>query len=253
MPLNQTKKRPHIKGVLFDLDGTLYHQIPLRAIMTIFLVLLNIYNPKELFRKAKVITGYRNAQEKLRYLCQGVSDCSIRQIDLTIHNTGESRDYVSETIIEWFEERPLPFLHFCQRRGLNFVLDFFHQNGFKLGVFSDYPPDEKLQALKVYKYFSTVVSVNDPEVKGFKPKTNGFTVAARRMGLQPSEILYVGDRAEVDGDGASEAGMLAVILKGLFDRKKSCDYLVLGSLYDLLKVINQPLTRSRETFGLITS
>jgi len=240
MSLNQTKKLPKIKGVLFDVDGTLYHQIPLRAIMIILLVLLNIHNPKELFRKAKVIIAYRKAQEKLRHSCQGSSDCSIRQIDLAISNTGESRGYVSETIIEWFEKRPISFLRLCHRRGLNSVLDLFHQKGIKLGVFSDYPTWDKLLALKVYEYFSTVVSANDPEVKGFKPKTNGFTVAARRMGLKPSEILYVGDRAEADGAGASAAGMPVVILKGFFDKKKSCDYPVLSSFYDLPKVINLP-------------
>jgi len=241
MPSKQTQKLPKIKGVLFDVDGTLYHQIPLRAIMIILLVLLNIHNPKELFRKAKVIIAYRKAQEKLRYSCQGSSNCTTRQIDLAIDNTSESRGYVSKTIIEWFEKRPLSFLRLCHRRGLNSVLCLLHQKGFKLGVFSDYPTWDKLQALKVYEYFSTVVSANDPEVKGFKPETNGFTVAARRMGLKPSEILYVGDRAKVDGIGASAVGMPAVILKGLFDKKKSCDYPVLSSFYDLPKVINLSL------------
>ncbi len=32
-------------------------------------------------------------------------------------------------------------------------------------------------------------------------------VAAEKMKLQPSEILYIGDREEVDGVGATNAGM----------------------------------------------
>ena len=237
MPLNNSEELCRIKGILFDVDGTFYYQTPFRAIMILLFVSFNIHNPKELLRKAKVIIAYRKAQEKLRYSLQKSSGCSIRQIDLAINNTGESHEYVSKTIIEWFEKRPLSFLRLCHRRGLNSVLDLLHQKGFKLGVFSDYPTWDKLQALKVYEYFSTVVSANDPEVKGFKPKTNGFTVAARRMGLKPSEILYVGDRAEVDGAGASAAGMPVVILKGLIDKKRFCNYPVLSSFYGLPKVM----------------
>ena len=227
-----------IKGILFDVDGTLYHQTLLRPIMILLFVSFNIHNPKELLRKARVIIAYRKAQENLRYSLQGSSNCSIRQIDLAINNTGESHGYISKTIIEWFEKRPLSFLRLCHRRGLNSVLDLLLQKGFKLGVFSDYPTWDKLQALKVCEYFSTVVSANDPEVKGFKPKTNGFAVAARRMGLKPSEVLYVGDRAEVDGIGASAVGMPVVILKGFFDLKKSCDYPVLSSFDGLPKIFN---------------
>ena len=227
-----------IKGILFDVDGTLYHQALLRPIMILLFVSFNIHNPKELLRKAKVIIAYRKAQENLRHSFQGSSNCSIRQIDLAINNTGEPHCYVSKTIIEWFEKRPLPFLRLCRRRGLNSVLCQLHQKGFKLGVFSDYPTQHKLLALKIYKYFSTVMSANDPEVKGFKPKTNGFAVAARRMGLKPSEVLYVGDRAEVDGIGASAVGMPVVILKGFFDLKKSCDYPVLSSFDGLPKIFN---------------
>ena len=227
-----------IKGVLFDVDGTLYHQTLLRPIMILLFVSFNIQNPKELLRKAKVITAYRKAQENLRYSLQGSSNCSIRQIDLAINNTGESHGYVSKIIIEWFRERPLPFLRLCRRRGLNSVLCQLHQKGFKLGVFSDYPTQHKLLSLKIYKYFSTVMSANDPEVKGFKPKTNGFAVAARRMGLKPSEVLYVGDRAEVDGVGASAVGMPVVILKNFFDLKKSSNYPVLSSFDGLPKIFN---------------
>jgi FMN phosphatase YigB (HAD superfamily) len=238
MPLNNSEELCRIKGILFDVDGTFYYQTPFRAIMILLFVSFNIHNPKELLRKAKVITAYRKAQENLRYSLQGSSNCSIRQIDLAINNTGESHGYVSKTIIEWFEKRPLPFLRLCRRRGLNSVLCQLHQKGFKLGVFSDYPTQYKLLALKIYKYFSTVMSANDPEVKGFKPKTNGFAVAARRMGLKPSEVLYVGDRAEVDGIGASAVGMPVVILKGFFDLKKSCDYPVLSSFDGLPKMFN---------------
>ena len=236
MPVNNSDELCRIKGILFDVDGTFYYQTPLRAIMILLFVAFNIHNPKELLRKAKVITAYRKAQENLRYSLQGSTNCSIRQIDLTLNNSGESHGYVSKTIIEWFEKRPLSFLRFCRRPGLNSVLYQLDQKGFKLGVFSDYPAQHKLLALKIYKYFSTIMSTNDPEVKGFKPKTNGFAVAARRMGLKPSEVLYVGDRAEVDGIGASAVGMPVVILKGFYDLKKSCDYPILSSFEGLPKI-----------------
>jgi FMN phosphatase YigB (HAD superfamily) len=81
-------------------------------------------------------------------------------------------------------------------------------------VFSDYDPDRKLDALGVRDLFDVTLAATDPEVNRFKPHPRGFLVGAARLGVEPSEVLYVGDRADVDGAGAAAAGMSSVIITG---------------------------------------
>lgn len=205
-----------IKGILFDVDGTLYHQAPLRMMMVLLLIVRYGHRPKELMRNMRIILAYRKAQETLRAgRCEGL-DCADRQVALTASRTRESVAHVKNVIEEWFDRNPLIFLCFCRRKGLVPALRNLHGHGVQLGVLSDYPVQDKLKALGVSNWFSVVVSAGDAGVSGFKPNTSGFAVAAGKMGLQPAQILYVGDRPEVDGAGAAAAGMKPVILKKLF-------------------------------------
>jgi putative hydrolase of the HAD superfamily len=79
-------------------------------------------------------------------------------------------------------------------------------------VFSDYPAEDKLRALGLGDHFDVVVSAVDPDVGAFKPDARGFLVAAGRWNLQAGEVLYVGDRPDVDARGAAAAGMPCAVL-----------------------------------------
>jgi len=205
--------------------------------MALLLILLNLFRPYELKRKLNVIRQYRKSQEILRESPEMESGNQNSQLLLTSRHTGESVPYISEVIDEWFEKRPLPFLRLCCRKGLIESMDLLNKRGIKLGVFSDYAAERKLEAMGVSKYIGTVVSSKDEEVRGFKPETNGFTIAAVKMGLKPSEILYVGDRPEVDGPGGVKAGMQVAIIKSFLRSNNAHEYRSLNSLSDLLMVI----------------
>ena len=59
---------------------------------------------------------------------------------------------------------------------------------------------------------SAALCATDPEINAFKPYPKGFLHACTLWGLRPEEVLYVGDRPEVDAVGALNAGMPCVIL-----------------------------------------
>lgn len=236
MRQNQNIVLHNIKGILLDVDGTLYCQTPLRMVMAILLLLSNFYNPRELFRKLKVIIQYRKSQELMR-TGGNQKECDKNQIMYTAESTGEHPSYISAVIKEWFEERPLPFIPLCRKRGMKKAIYEWYKNGIRLGVFSDYPVEAKLNALGIAGFFTAIVSANDPDVHGFKPDTNGFAVAARKMGLAPSEVLYVGDREEVDGVGAINSGMKSAILKKGFKKRNHGDYFYFHSFHDLMKIV----------------
>jgi len=225
----------NIKGILFDVDGTLYYQIPLRIIMASFLILSNLQNPKELLRKIRVVSIYRKSQEALRKMKEPQPDLYRSQIKLTALKTGEPISYIESLVKEWFEKRPLPFIRLFRRKKMINIFQLFHQMGLKVGVYSDYPVGDKLKALGISQYVSTVVSGKDSELCGFKPETNGFALAAQRMGLAISEILYIGDRPEVDGAGAVQAGMPVLIINRFL--KSKCNYPSVKSFDEIYKFI----------------
>ena len=63
-----------IKGVLFDLDGTLYRQTPMRALMAAELAMLPLSGPRKAPRRLKALQAYRAAQERLRLVEAHLSD-----------------------------------------------------------------------------------------------------------------------------------------------------------------------------------
>lgn len=217
----KTPKRA-VYGVIFDVDGTLYHQIPLRALMIYSMVRSYVKKPSELMRVLKTIKAYRNAQETLRRSTVQVSRPLEAQIDLTVKKTRQSRFYVENIVSEWFIKEPLKMLRFCRRKGLVQALEQLSNDGFILGVYSDYPAAEKIMALGVYSYFSAIVDGTTPSLKGFKPNSNGYDIASRMMGLDPGQIVYIGDRDNVDGQGAVAAGMDCLIIgrrKGKYEAR----------------------------------
>jgi putative hydrolase of the HAD superfamily len=87
--------------------------------------------------------------------------------------------------------------------------------GIKLGLLSDFPPEEKLKNLGISGLWDTVLC---SEIIGeLKPDPLPFAELARCMGFPPEKILYVGNSFSYDVAGAKRAGMGAAWIK--FGRK----------------------------------
>lgn len=55
-----------IKGLVLDVDGTMYDAFPIRIIMAVYLLVTYGWNPRLFLRVVKIISSYRHAQESLR-------------------------------------------------------------------------------------------------------------------------------------------------------------------------------------------
>jgi HAD superfamily hydrolase (TIGR01549 family) len=119
---------------------------------------------------------------------------------------------IESVVVEWIHQRPLKYLRFCRRRGIEAFLTFLESKGIQVGVFSDYPVLDKLQALGLAGRMSLRLCATDPEINAFKPHPTGFLHACALWGLPPEEVLYIGDRLEVDAVGAANAGMPCVLV-----------------------------------------
>jgi phosphoglycolate phosphatase-like HAD superfamily hydrolase len=62
------------------------------------------------------------------------------------------------------------------------------------------------------------VTAQDPEVQRFKPHPRGLEVTLGRLGVSKREAIYIGDRADVDGEAAGRAGVRCVIVRRSFSR-----------------------------------
>ncbi len=90
--------------------------------------------------------------------------------------------------------------------------------GFKLGLVSNRsdPLDEIVESLGLKDMFDLLLAAG--EVGWYKPDPRLLLFAAERLGVEPSETLYLGDNFHADVMGASAAGMTPVLIdpRGLY-------------------------------------
>ena len=222
------------RAVLFDLDGTLYRQTPVRLLMAAELMTLPLTAPREAPARWRALRAYRHAQEQLRRSDAPVE--SHTQLTLAASAAGVSMSEAEQVVEEWMFRRPLKYLRRCRVSGLVSLLDFLDRCGVLTGVLSDYPATAKLQALGVGDRFSLVLCAAD--TGAFKPSPVGYLHACTRWGLPPEQVLMVGDRVDVDAVGAEAAGMSSVIIgkPGRVALPSRC--LLLPSVERLRRVLN---------------
>ena len=203
---------PPLRAVLFDLDGTLYHQRPLQRRMLVELAKAPLRGPVAALRTLRRLRTFRRKREELRALGRPERSLDELQFQIPAEELGDDPAGMRATVEEWMYERPLPHLPACRREDLRERLAELKGLGLELGCFSDYPVSAKLEALGIADLMPLQLAATDEDVNAFKPHPRGFLAAAEHWDLRPEEILYVGDRADVDGVGAGRAGMRAALL-----------------------------------------
>lgn len=201
--------RPLPRGILFDLDGTLYRPAPLRRRMLaeLCLVPLTRLAPREGLRTLRRLKRFREVREELRELGRANESLESLQFRRPAELLGESESAVRATVTEWMLERPLRHLAGTRRPGTRELIAAAGRRGIQVGVFSDYPAPAKLAALGLDAGVSLTLCATDVEINAFKPHPAGFLAACAHWGFEPGEVLYVGDRIEVDHAGAVAAGL----------------------------------------------
>lgn len=163
----------------------------------------------------KTLRCFRKTREELREVGFSTEHLlSQLQYQKAGERAGVPAGFVEQVVTEWMYQRPLKYLKGCRRRGVETFFDFAHQLGLQIGVFSDYPVQEKLKALGLDRWVKLAFCATDKEVNAFKPHPRGFLLACEYWGFRPEEVLYVGDRPEVDAKGALAAGMPCIIFNG---------------------------------------
>lgn len=199
---------PLPKAVLWDLDGTLYRQAPLRKRMLWELAKAGLrQSPSSSVNLFRWLKAFREERERLRELGHPNEPLERTQFESAARLVGAPVEPFEARIREWMWNRPLPFLAAAVYDDVEAVLKWLQDRSVPMGVFSDYPVKTKLEALGLAPYFSVQICATDPEINAFKPHPQGFLVGAERLGMAPADVLFIGDRMDVDGEGARAAGM----------------------------------------------
>jgi putative hydrolase of the HAD superfamily len=197
-------------AVLFDVDGTLYDFGMLRFFLAVHIFLAGIRHPRRTLKEARILMHYRRALEWMRHHpSAGVHADS--QIERVASVTGIAPQEIRATVDRWIVRAPLQFMHFCARKKLIKMIKRWHENGIPMGVYSDYPAEEKLRRLGILQCMTAVLCSSDREVGTFKPDPRGLQVLAWKLAQAPESCVYLGDREAIDVCAARRAGMRGLL------------------------------------------
>jgi putative hydrolase of the HAD superfamily len=203
-----------IRSVIFDVDGTLYDQRKLRRKISWEMLRFLVGHPTGL-RDLKILWDFRKAREKNASLIDG--NIEERQFEWGARASKVSVEKVRQVVQNWMFTRPLCHLDACCYPGVRELFSYLKEKSIPVGIFSDYPAQDKLQALNLE--INVIVSATDLEVDRLKPDPKGLIFVASKLKTPVKECLFIGDRDDKDGECARRAGMPYLILNR---KKRNC-------------------------------
>jgi putative hydrolase of the HAD superfamily len=208
-----------IKGVAYDLDGTLYPNYRLNLRLVPFILregpfLLAFGKARELIRAAQERAPGETASGPAVLAAETGPEFYETQFrliaDMLKTGLAQVKTKAETLIYRNWEEHFKKIKLYPQVRE---TLERFRAAGLKQGLLSDFPPERKLEYLGLSGYWDAVLC---SERSGrLKPDPRPFQELAEALGLPPEQILYVGNSRRYDVYGAKRAGMKTA-LAGFF-------------------------------------
>jgi HAD superfamily hydrolase (TIGR01549 family) len=200
-----------IKAITFDFGGTLANgeldKENYKRSLLDYIFRLGYSGGRAKLGKARsaMLERLRKAQEKNRELrfeeiYRGLL------FDLGLHPTQERLDYIEQLYYQFFKIDLVP--------GIRKMLADLSER-YNLAVISNVISNASRLVLQKYdleQYFDNVVLSRDLGIRKPSPEIFNFTLV--NLGVNSSEALHVGDSLEEDVQGAQNAGMKTVWIKG---------------------------------------
>ena len=225
-----------VRGVVFDVDGTLYPRRAMQQRMARELALRCLARPAT-WNEARILRSFRRLREEMAD--EEASGIGRLQYQRTAELLGQPVERIEAVVAEWMFQRPLRHVAAARRPGARRLFEALRRGERRIGVWSDYPAAGKLEAMGLEA--DAVVTALDPEVDRLKPRPEGLFRTLELLGVPAEEALMIGDRDERDGKAA---------------RRAACPYLLLDdraagprglrSLTELLRSLPAGKPRQRE-------
>lgn len=210
------KNLGEIKAVTFDIDGTLYREHKLNfRIIPHFLRHIVFFSKYGIARKELRKVDYYPDFEKAQ------AEIMSKKLKCSPEKAIEKLNHIVYTGLKKY------FPRFNACKGVKELIQKLKQNGIKIAVLSDFPPEQKGDIWGIKDYCDVVLG--SEEIGALKPSPYVFTTLAKKLNTPAEEILYVGNHHGYDVIGPKKAGMKAAWfispLKGWFNKKsKNADF-----------------------------
>jgi putative hydrolase of the HAD superfamily len=186
------------RAISFDMDGTLYRVRRLRVAW-------------RLRWERGLLVALLAAREKMRHEAplDDRDALAAREAELVAPSFNLSREDALRRIRDLREAMPDALtLGASPYRGVVSALEAAHVRGLKLAVLSDYEPGKKLAHLGL-DHLPWAALIAAENSGALKPHPRAFVEVARALSIDPADIVHVGDREDLDVEGAIGAGMRA--------------------------------------------
>ncbi|QDZ16376.1 HAD family hydrolase [Humibacter ginsenosidimutans] len=202
-------------AVLFDLDDTLFaHREAVGDAIVAHVRALG--HPYVVSDAAAEVEAWRALEELHyhRYLAGELDYDGQRRCRVRDYAARHGVTLAADDELPWFEGYSVRYAESWRLQGdARGCLDALRGTipGVRLGIITNGELDRqllKLDAIGVGDDFDVVIASGDVGVA--KPDARIFALACQRLGVRPSEAVYVGDRLATDAIGAARAGLIGV-------------------------------------------
>ena len=206
-----------IKGVIFDLDDTLYSE-------------------KEYVRSGyKAVSDYLGGgyEERLwTYFESGK-----QSIDELLKDIGQS-DKKDVVLNVYRKNKPTISLY----SGVKELINDFKSKGIKVGIITDGRPDgqhNKIEALGLNELVDDIIITDElGGIQFRKPCDIAFRIMITKWRLNPADVIYVGDNASKDFQAPKQIGMHAIHFRNPSGLYSANEYLTMNSIQSFDELMN---------------
>nr|AHF24749.1 haloacid dehalogenase domain-containing protein hydrolase [uncultured bacterium Contig12] len=114
-------------------------------------------------------------------------------------------DRLKDAIQTWMFDKPLRCIRKYGNQDTLSLMEQLRSEGKRILIYSDYAPEQKLEALGIHAdgvYYPGVHGI-----EGLKPSGKNVHTILSAQALCPEEAVFIGDRPEKDGESARAAGV----------------------------------------------
>jgi len=185
-----------VKAIAFDIDGTLYPNWKMKLNSIPFFAL----HPKLIYKFGEI-------RKEIRKL-DNIDNFYQKQAELFGNSLSVETDEAGRIIDSYFYTRwDKTFSRIKPYANVKKVIKSIKSMGLKTAVMSDFPIGNKLNYFNLDNLWDVQISSED---SGYlKPDTRPFLFLCEKLGLQPDEIIYVGNSYSYDVVGSKNTGMIA--------------------------------------------
>lgn len=194
--LNCVKYFNGIKGAIFDLDDTLYSEK--EYVRSGFKAVSKLF-PDNLFCEEVLWNAF----------CQGDN-----AIDCLLHKKRITSNAIKDLCIDVYRKHT-PNIHLYD--GVKEMLESLKKQGIKIGMITDGRPSGqhlKIESLGIEAYFDKIIITDElGGVECRKPNPIAFKLMKEFMGMEFSELCYIGDNISKDFNAPRELMMRCILFK----------------------------------------